>query len=50
MHGHKIFLPEQPDGWSRMHHDIDIHDTTRIFGKIQPQGKSEKWINIHMGN
>ena len=39
MYGRKIFLPEQPDGWSRVRHDTYIHDSTRCFGPIVPQGK-----------
>ena len=34
VHGHKMFIPEQPDGQGRIHHDLDFKDTTRICGKI----------------
>ena len=33
MHGRKIFLPKKSDGWSRIHHGTDIHDTTGICKK-----------------
>ena len=46
MHGCKGFLPEQPYGYITIHHDTDIHDTTRICGQIQPQVKSTPWLHL----
>ena len=33
MHVHKGFLPEQPDGKGKIHHNPDFNDTTRICRK-----------------
>ena len=50
VHGRKIFLTEQSDGYSRIYHNTDIHDTTRICGKIQSQVKSAKWVHLRTRN
>ena len=49
MHGHKRFLFEKQDGWSRINHDADFHDTTIICGHIQLQGKIAQWVHLHTG-
>ena len=40
VHGNKIFLPEQSDGWIIINHDTDIHDLTTICGKIKLKDKA----------
>ena len=46
VHGRERFLPEQLDGYIRIHHDTDIYDPTRICVQIQPQVQSAQWIHL----